>query len=203
VRARLVQAVPAVTHGGLLPRIARPVLKGLRDAVQRSRPVPLARIAGQEGQFEDGAGHVPGVAVPAADPQGGLDHGQGGVQVPLRAQHVTQVHRHEDVLPSDLPRGLCGGFQVSPGGGDVPGAQGGSAGVVVQIAVSEIVAGSLGAGDRLGVQRPGPGRVDSQEIPEQALGQLHVVAEPPGKLDRLLPERAPCLRLAGEEMRAA
>ena len=45
--------------------------------------------------------------------------------------------------------------------------------------------------------------VHGHEIPEQALGQQHVVAEPPGPLDRFLPERAPCLRLAGEEMRAA
>ena len=37
----------------------------------------------------------------------------------------------------------------------------------------------------------------------QALGQQHVVAEPPGPLDRFLPERASCLRLAGEEIRAA
>ena len=66
-----------------------------------------------------------------------------------------------------------------------------------------MVAGSFSAGDRLGVQRPGPGRVDGQEIPEQALGQLHVVAEPPGPLDRFLPKWAPCLRLAGEAMRAA
>ena len=69
-----------------------------------------------------------------------------------------------------------------------------------------MVAGSFGAGDRLGVQRQGPGRVDGaddHEIAQQALGQQHVVAEPPGPLDRLLPERAPCLRLAGEVMRAA
>ena len=48
VRTRLVQAVPAVTRIEFLPRIARPVLKGLRDAVQRSRPVPVARATGQE-----------------------------------------------------------------------------------------------------------------------------------------------------------
>ena len=50
---------------------------------------------------------------------------------------------------------------------------------------------------------PGRGRVDAQEIPEQAPAQQHVVAEPPGPLDRLLPERAPRLRLAGEVMRGA
>ena len=58
-----------------------------------------------------------------------------------------------------------------------------------------MVAGSFGAGDGLGVQRPGPGRVDGQERTEEVFGQLHV-AEPPGKFDGLLPERAPCLRLA-------
>src|SRR5580658_11008125 len=72
VRTRLVQAVPAVTCGEFLPRIAGPVLKGLRDAVQRSCPVPVARITGQAGQAVDGEGHVPVAAVPAADPQGGL-----------------------------------------------------------------------------------------------------------------------------------
>ena len=61
-----------------------------------------------------------------------------------------------------------------------------------------MVAGSLGAGDRLGEQLPGPRRVDGQEIEEQAHGQQDVVAEPPGALDRLLPEWAPCVRLAGE-----
>jgi hypothetical protein len=68
-----------------------------------------------------------------------------------------------------------------------------------------MVAGSFGAGDRLGVQLSGPGRVDGvdgQEIPEQAPGQQDVVAEPPGTLDRFLPERASCRRLAGEETRA-
>src|ERR1700683_106854 len=66
-----------------------------------------------------------------------------------------------------------------------------------------MVAGSPGAGDRLGVQRPGPSWVDRHEIPVQAPGQLHVVAGPPGPLDRFLPERAPCPWLAGEEMRGA
>ena len=69
-----------------------------------------------------------------------------------------------------------------------------------------MVAGSFGAGDRLGVQRQGPGRVDGaddHEIAHQAPGQQHVVAEPPGPLDRFLPEREPCLQLAGEVIRAA
>jgi hypothetical protein len=78
-----------------------------------------------------------------------------------------------------------------------------TAGVVVQDGVSEMVAGSFGARNRLGVKGQGPGRVDGQEIPAQAHGQQDVVAEPPGALDGLLPERTPCLRLAGEEMRAA
>jgi hypothetical protein len=58
---------------------------------------------------------------------------------------------------------------------------------VVQGGVGEVVAGSFGASDRLGVQRPGPGRVDGQELREQGSGQQHVVAEPPGPLDRFLP----------------
>ena len=67
------------------------------------------------------AGHVPVVAVPAADPQAGLEGGPGAVEVSLRAQHVTQVRRQGGALPSDLLRGLRGGFQVSPGGREVPG----------------------------------------------------------------------------------
>ena len=51
----------------------------------------------------------------------------------------------------------------------------------------------------------GPARAGPMvgKIPAQALGQQHVVAEPPGAFDRFLPERAPCLRLAGEEVRVA
>jgi hypothetical protein len=64
-----------------------------------------------------------------------------------------------------------------------------------------MVAGSFGAGDGFGVQRQGPGRVDrvdAEEIPAQGLGQQDVVTESPGPLDRFVPERAPCLRLASE-----
>ena len=66
-----------------------------------------------------------------------------------------------------------------------------------------MVAGSFGTGERFGVQRHGPGRVDGQEIQHQAPAQQDIVAKAAGELDRLLPERAPCLRLAGEEIRAA
>ncbi len=203
MRTCLVQAVPAVTRGGYLPGIARPVLKGLRGAVQRGCPVPVARIAGQEGQAEEGAGHIPVVAVPAADPQGGLEGGPGAVEVCLGAQHKTQVRPDAGVLPSDLLRGLRGGFQVGPGGREVTGVYGSSAGVAVQHGVEEMLAGSFGAGDCLGVQRPGPGRVDGHEIREQALGYQQVVAEPPGQLDSFLPGRTRYVRLAGEDLRAA
>ena len=50
---------------------------------------------------------------------------------------------------------------------------------------------------------PAGSRVDGQEIPAQAHAQQDVVAKAAGELDSLLPERAPCLRLAGEEMRGA
>lgn len=92
---------------------------------------------------------------------------------------------------------------MSPGGGDIPDGQGDPAGVVVQPGVSEMVAGSLGAGDRLAEQLPGRGRANGLEIQEQAGGQQEVVAERPGALDRLLAERESQIRLAGEEMRAA
>jgi hypothetical protein len=36
-------------------------------------------------------------------------------------QHVAEHRRQEGVLNSDLLRGLRGGFQVSPGGEEVPG----------------------------------------------------------------------------------
>ena len=66
-----------------------------------------------------------------------------------------------------------------------------------------MVAGSFGTGDRLASSCRGPARVGGQEIHVQALGQQDVVAKPPGALDSLLPERAPCLRLAGEVARGA
>src|SRR6202044_3814299 len=109
-----------------------------------------------------------------------------------------QAHHRHGVLESDLLPGLLRGFQVSPGGWDVPCGEGMEAGVVVQERVNEMVAGSFGAGDRLGEQLPGPGRVNDQEIDEQAHAQLDVVTQPPGAFDRLLPEWAPCLRLACE-----
>ena len=57
VRTRLVEAVLTVARIEFLPRTARPVNKRLRDAVQRSCPVPVARIAGQAGQAKAGLGH--------------------------------------------------------------------------------------------------------------------------------------------------
>jgi hypothetical protein len=67
-----------------------------------------------------------------------------------------------------------------------------------------MVAGSLGAGDRLAEQLPGlRRRADRLEIQEQARRQQDVVAERPGALDRLLSEREPHVRLAVEEMGAA
>ncbi len=203
VRTGLVEAVPAVARVVLTPRNSRPVKQRLRGAVQDSCLVPVARIAGQARQVKAGAGHASAIPVPAAGPQGGLQYGPGTGQVPFRAQHPAQVRHHDRPLDSDLLPGFRGGFQVSPGGRDVPGGHGDSPGVVVQHGVDEMVAGSFGAGDRLGPQMPGPGRVDGHEIPEQAEAQLDVVAKAAGEVDRLLPERAPCLWLAGEETRGA
>ena len=200
MRTRLVEAVLAAALVELLPRNAHPVLNRLRGAVQRSCPVPVACIAGQARHVKAGAGYAFAVPGTAAVPHGGLEHGPGAVEVSLRAQDQAHDRHHDRVLVSDLLLGLRRGFQVSPGGGDVPSVQGSEAGVAVQGGVSEMVAGSFGAGDRFGEQLPGPGRVDGQEIQEQAPGQQDVVAEPAGALDSLLPERAPYVRLAGPEI---
>jgi ATP-binding cassette subfamily B protein len=70
VRTHLGEAVAAVARLNLRAgRAAGAVKQRLRGAVQRPRPVPLARISGQAGQAEDGVGHARVVAVPAADPQ--------------------------------------------------------------------------------------------------------------------------------------
>jgi hypothetical protein len=61
-------------------------------------------MVAKERQFKDGVGHSPVVAVPAADPQGGLAHGPGIVQVPFRAQHVAQVRQASD--EQDASHGL-------------------------------------------------------------------------------------------------
>ena len=59
-RARLVQAVPAVACQGFLLLMAGPVLKGLRGAVERSRPVgrlpamALQPVRGTSGLAEPG-----------------------------------------------------------------------------------------------------------------------------------------------------
>ena len=81
------------------------------------------------------------------------------------------------MLESDCLAGICRGFQVSPRGGDVPGYQGFIAGVVVQAAVSQKVTGSFGAGDCLGEQGPGLGRVDVRKPLEQAFSEQDVVAK--------------------------
>ena len=59
---------------------ARHPKQRLRGAVQRSCPAPVARIAGQARQAVDVVGHGPVVAVPAVDPQGGLEQGPGALR---------------------------------------------------------------------------------------------------------------------------
>jgi hypothetical protein len=69
-----------------------------------------------------------------------------------------------------------------------------------------MVARSFGTRNGLDVQKRGPGRVDrvdGHEIAHQASARQDVVAKAPGPLDRFVPERAPCLGLAGEETRGA
>ena len=104
------------------------------------------------------------------------------------------------VFAPDCPHGLCRLLQVSPGGGDVPGAQGVNAGVVVQEVGKELVAGSLGAGDGLGEQRPGVSWVDegvAQQILRQAHAEQDIIAELAGALDGFPSGGKSSLGLAG------
>lgn len=52
VGAHLAEAVPAIARFKLLPRLPSGVEEGLRDAVERGRPVPVARVRGQARQAE-------------------------------------------------------------------------------------------------------------------------------------------------------
>ena len=106
----------------------------------------------------------------------------------------------------DLLHGLCRLLQVGPGGGDVACAQGVAACVVVQQAGRKPVAGSFGAGDGLGEQLFGASWADvigEQQIHHEAPAEQDIVTEPPGVLDRLLPEGKSPLRLTGVVVGAA
>jgi hypothetical protein len=90
---------------------------------------------------------------------------------------------------------------VGSGGGDVPDAERVHAGVVVQDAGEQQVAGSLGADDGLVEQFPGVARVDqvdAQEVPGQGLGEQHIITQRPGPLDGFLAERQAAFGLADE-----
>jgi hypothetical protein len=71
------------------------------------------------------------------------------------------------------------------GAGDVAPLQGIHAGIVVQVLLGSKVAGTLGTGEGLGVQRPGRGRADGCGVRVQAIARQLVVAELAGPLDRL------------------
>jgi hypothetical protein len=166
--------------------------------VQRGGPVPVACIAGHAGQAEAGGGQGLVVAVAAADAQPFLERGPRTVQ----AQHHAQAQQCHGVLIADLPPGVHRRFEASPGSGDIPGVRGCGGSVVLQQGVSEVVAGSFGTGDRLGVQRQRPDRVqraDGHQVLHQAPAQQDVVAQVAGALDRFLPGRQPSLQLAREE----
>jgi hypothetical protein len=69
---------------------------------------------------------------------------------------------------------------MSPGCGDISGAQGVNAGVVVQVEGKQVVAGSLRAGDGLSVQCLGRSRVGegaAQQVVQQAHAEQDVIAE--------------------------
>jgi hypothetical protein len=75
---------------------------------------------------------------------------------------------------------------MSPGGGDVPGAQGRNARTAVQEVGDEMVAGSLCAGDGLGQEWAGVRGIDDgvaqQEIRE-AVAEQDIIAQPSRTLD--------------------
>ena len=87
---------------------------------------------------------------------------------------------------------------MSSGARDVPHLEGNAAGIVVKGYLDAKVAGTLGTGQSLGVQRPGLCRADAQGVRDQALAQQHVVAQLPGPLDRVRSQRPRSFTLAGE-----
>jgi len=133
-----------------LPGFAGPVEKGLRHAVQHRRSGPLTAVGGQAREAEGRVGEAGAFTVAAAYPQGGFEAGPRGVRVAFMAQHPAQVDQHVAVL---LPDGLLrqvGRVQVLARGREIAGPQGMHAGIVVQDAGEELIAGSPGAGDGLG-----------------------------------------------------
>src|SRR6516225_4448503 len=91
VGAHLVEAVPAVARLELLPRLFGWVERGLREAVEHGRPVPVARVRGQARQAEAGVGDTETVPVAAADPQGFVEAGSRAVRVVVLAPHPAHV----------------------------------------------------------------------------------------------------------------
>jgi hypothetical protein len=206
VRADLVQALLAVVRFGILPGLAGPVEKGLRHAVQHRGSGPLTAVGGQARQAEGGVGKAGPFTVAAAYPQGGYEAGPRGVRVAVMTQHPAQVDQHMSVLFPDGPLRQEGRVQVLARGREIAGPQRVHAGVVVQDAGEELIAGSLGAGDGLGEQRLSPRWVDkiqAQQVPRHAHGENDIVTQGPGSFDSLGRGRKSLLRLAGEVARAA
>jgi hypothetical protein len=87
----LVEAFLAKARVGPFPRNSGLAEQGLGDAVQHGCPIPVTLIAVQERQPEKGAGHVPLVAGPAADPQAFLECGSRAVEVLFGPQDYAQV----------------------------------------------------------------------------------------------------------------
>ena len=201
MRTDSIEVFLAIARFGVLPGFAGPVEKGLRGAVEHTGSGPLAAVGGQARQAEGGVGEAGPFTVAAAHPQGGCEAGPRAVRVTVLAQRPAQVGRYVRACLAERPHHPGRLLQMGPGCRDVPGAQGVHAGVVVQDASEELVAGPPGARDGLGEQRLGASRVDgidAQQVPRHALGQHDVIAQQPGPLDGLLAERNSSLGLAGE-----
>jgi hypothetical protein len=170
-------------------------------AVEHARARPLACVGGQAGQAQHGVGDAEALAAAAADPQRVCEAGPGAIGIAVLAPHPAQVDGHGVAVLPVRPRGLSRRFQANPRGGDVPDAERVHAGVVVQDAGEQLVAGSLSAGDGLIEQFPGPDRVDfvdAQQVSRQGLGEQDVIAQRPGPVDGFGAERQAALGLAGE-----
>ena len=204
--AHLLDAVAAVARIGVIPRRPGRAEEGLGDAVEQGRPAPVARVGSQARQAEAGVGHAGTVPDAAADPQGCLEAGSRAVRVAVLAQHPAHVDRQAEAFEPDCLHSLCRLVQVSPGGGDVPGAQGVKAGVVVEVVGIQMVAGSLYAGHGLGEQRPGASGVDegiAQQVQRQTLAEQDIIAELAGALDGFPSGGESSLRLAGQVVNVA
>ena len=140
VGTHLVEAVLAVVRFKFLPRLPDWVEGALRDAVEHGCLVPVARVRGEACQAEAGVSNTGTVPVVAAYSQGRGEAGSRAAGVVVLAKYPAHVDRQvEDFSPDGLYSLGCL-LQISPGGGDVSGAQRLNASAIVREVGEEMVA---------------------------------------------------------------